>query len=215
MHKYHYVYEVRNNINGKYYIGVHSTNDFDDQYMGSGKSIKNAILKYGKENFTKKILYKFDTREKALSKEKEIVTEKLVKDENCYNLRTGGSSGFVYSEEWINAVTDRAKKNHHLNINSEQSRLKRAETSRKRARNGEYSSPERKEKIRNTILEQREEISNRVKKDWSNKEHAEMRKKKMREAKANAPLKTCPHCGMQMKANLSRHIKARHSNFEL
>ena len=215
MHKYHTLYTVKNIINDRYYIGIHSTNNLDDGYMGSGTAIKLAIEKYGNHNFEKSILYIFDDREMALAKERELVTEELIKDEMCYNLKTGGSSGFIYSDEWIEIVSERAKKNHNLTINSDKAKEKRAIANRRRAESGEYSSPERREKIRKTILKQKDEISERVKKDWSDPDHAEMRKKRMRESKANAPMKTCPCCGMQMKANLTRHIKAKHPHFEL
>ena len=48
----HYIiYKITNQINGKYYIGRHATKDVNDSYMGSGIGIKNAIAKYGVENF--------------------------------------------------------------------------------------------------------------------------------------------------------------------
>ena len=50
------VYKVTNILNGKYYIGVHKSKDPCDSYMGSGKAIKEAIKKYGKENFVKEML---------------------------------------------------------------------------------------------------------------------------------------------------------------
>ena len=52
-----YVYLVTNNINGKKYIGSSRKDTIDFNYYGSGKRIKNAIKKYGKENFTREILW--------------------------------------------------------------------------------------------------------------------------------------------------------------
>jgi group I intron endonuclease len=87
------VYKVTNKINNKFYVGVHSTKNPNDSYMGSGKIIKDAILKYGKENFVKEVLFIFDSLEEALNKEKEIVNENFVKDNNNYNLSLGGGIG--------------------------------------------------------------------------------------------------------------------------
>lgn len=55
----YYIYEIKNLINGKTYIGrsCHSSQKCDKNYFGSGPLIKQAIKKYGKENFQKTILY--------------------------------------------------------------------------------------------------------------------------------------------------------------
>ena len=87
---YHYFYKITNNINNHFYYGVHSTDKLDDGYMGSGKRLHYAYKKYGIENFTKEILKFFDTKEDAFLYEAEIVTEDLVRDDNCYNLMLGG-----------------------------------------------------------------------------------------------------------------------------
>lgn len=86
------VYKITNNVNGKIYIGKHQTNNLNDGYMGSGKLITRAIKKYGKEKFTKEILYVFNTQEEMNDKEKELVEV----SENTYNLCPGGQGGFGY-----------------------------------------------------------------------------------------------------------------------
>lgn len=53
---YGYIYKITNLINNKVYIGQHKGNHFDEHYWGSGKLIRKAILRYGKENFTREIL---------------------------------------------------------------------------------------------------------------------------------------------------------------
>lgn len=87
---FHYLYKITNLINNKYYIGVHSTDNIDDGYLGSGLALKNAIKKYGKENFKKEILEYFDDAEHMYQKEAEIVNESLINDPNCYNITLGG-----------------------------------------------------------------------------------------------------------------------------
>lgn len=87
---HHIVYKITNLINGKYYVGKHSTDDVNDSYMGSGKGIEFAIKKYGIENFKKEILFDFDTEEEALCKEKEIVNAEFVKNPMTYNNAQGG-----------------------------------------------------------------------------------------------------------------------------
>lgn len=90
--KYHYFYKITNNLNDHYYYGIHSTDNLDDGYMGSGTRLRYAYEKHGIENFTKEILKFFETREDAAKYEAEVVNEVLIKDENCYNIVHGGET---------------------------------------------------------------------------------------------------------------------------
>lgn len=90
---FYIVYKIINNINGKYYIGCHQTSDINDGYYGSGKHLKHAIKKYGKQNFTKLILYVFDNAEQMFLTEQTLVNEAFVRDPQSYNLKVGGSGG--------------------------------------------------------------------------------------------------------------------------
>lgn len=86
------VYKVTNVINGKYYIGVHKTDNPHDSYMGSGKAIKDALKKYGTENFIKSIILLTEDHDQAYELEKAL-TACFVEDSN-YNMKLGGVGGF-------------------------------------------------------------------------------------------------------------------------
>lgn len=98
--KYHYIYKTTCNVNGKYYVGMHSTDDLNDEYLGSGKRLRYSINKHGKENFKVEFLEFFDNRKNLIDREIEIVNEDLVQDPMCMNLMQGGSGGFVSVEAY-------------------------------------------------------------------------------------------------------------------
>lgn len=93
--KYHYFYKIINTINNHFYYGIHSTDNLDDGYMGSGSRLNYAYKKYGIENFTKEILKFFDNRKECSDYEAEVVNEVLIEDPNCYNIILGGDNGPV------------------------------------------------------------------------------------------------------------------------
>ena len=82
---YHTIYKITNKLDGKIYIGKHSSQDLYDNYMGSGKYIRRAIKKYGIENFEKEILFILDSEEEAYKIEKEIVNEEFIKKDILNN----------------------------------------------------------------------------------------------------------------------------------
>lgn len=86
------IYKITNKTDGKYYIGKHQTDNIDDGYFGSGKLIKRAVTKHGKDQFIKEILFVFDNEADMNSKEAELV----VVSEDTYNLCDGGKGGFSY-----------------------------------------------------------------------------------------------------------------------
>ena len=105
--KYNYLYKITNLINGKFYYGIHSTDNLNDGYMGSGTCLHEAYNKYGIENFQKEILEFRDTRKEIFDLEKEIVNNELVKNHKCYNITIGGkglSLGFFIAYDKIEKI---------------------------------------------------------------------------------------------------------------
>lgn len=108
------IYEIKNKINGKSYIGQHSSNELGS-YLGSGKLIKRAIEKYGIENFERTILEKCSNKEELNERERYWIKEKDTITTG-YNLTEGGTGGdtsnFIdYSEEWKEGQRFRTKQN--------------------------------------------------------------------------------------------------------
>ena len=94
-HKYHYIYKITCLKNQRYYIGMHSTFNLDDGYMGGGKRIRNSIRKHGKDAHIKEILEYFDSRESLRLREVELVNSDLLIDQMCMNLQPGGGGGII------------------------------------------------------------------------------------------------------------------------
>ncbi len=106
---YHYVYRIENLLDGKIYVGKHSTEDLEDGYMGSGTLLIRAIKKHGIENFRKHIIKMCETSEEAFEIERQVVNEQFVADENTYNMTTGGLGGPHNKSWWTNHPEKRAE----------------------------------------------------------------------------------------------------------
>jgi hypothetical protein len=93
--KHHYIYRItRTDGSGKYYIGMHSTDDLEDGYFGSGSLLSKSIKKHGKDKHFKEILEHLPTREALKLREREIVNDRLLIDPKCMNLKIGGEGGW-------------------------------------------------------------------------------------------------------------------------
>jgi hypothetical protein len=91
--QFNYVYKITNRLNGMEYIGVHSTDNLNDGYFGSGKYLQQAIKEIGRDSFLKEIITIFDTREEAFQLEEQIVNKEYLKTGENYNLCCGGGRG--------------------------------------------------------------------------------------------------------------------------
>lgn len=103
-----FVYQTKNLLNCKTYVGVRKTNNINDGYIGFGirsqadaericrkgtnSPFPRAVNKYGYSNFKREILSFFDTYDEALEEERAIVDSEWVKRNDNYNISVGGAS---------------------------------------------------------------------------------------------------------------------------
>lgn len=103
--KYHYIYRTTNIITGRYYYGMHSTDNLNDGYIGSGKRLWYSINKYGKENHETNIIEFYPNRNSLKTEERKLINEDTIKDPMCMNIRIGGGGGLSgLSEESIRKI---------------------------------------------------------------------------------------------------------------
>jgi hypothetical protein len=120
--KYHYIYKTTCKVTGKFYIGMHSTDNLEDGYIGSGKRLWHSIRKHGIENHEREILEFLPNRSSLKSREKEIVNEQFLEDPMCMNLMIGGGGGFVSHEVQFKRSSMGGKasweknRDHHLSL---------------------------------------------------------------------------------------------------
>lgn len=86
------IYLTKNILNDKCYIGKDVKNN--PNYLGSGKALKNAIRKHGRENFQKYIITSASTKEELSKLEKYYIKYfNAVKSDMYYNITEGGEGG--------------------------------------------------------------------------------------------------------------------------
>jgi len=105
----HYIYKTTCLVTNRFYYGMHSTSNLDDGYVGSGKRLRYSIRKHGEENHEREILEFFDNRELLIEGEENFITDEMVDDPNCMNLRKGGTGGFTVEQQKKNAIKSNKK----------------------------------------------------------------------------------------------------------
>ena len=173
---FHIGYVTTNLVNGKKYLGIHSTENLDDGYIGSGKVLwEHAIPKHGIQNFHFEILHSADSREELLEWEKKSITPEMVKSSDFYNLMGGGEGGATMTgrkrpESFKKLISMKMKGNRHSEgvwkgrKHSEESKKKISESRKGRplpektrlkmseTRKGMTHSEETKKKMRDSRL---------------------------------------------------------------
>jgi|TARA_B110000090_G_scaffold37549_1_gene41036 hypothetical protein len=228
--KYHYLYKTTNNLSGRYYYGMHSTDNLNDGYLGSGTQLRRAIKKHGKKAFTIEMIEFCKDRESLKNKESELVTLQEISKKECMNLRVGGG-GMDYkppvSDETRKKMSE-AQKKRPINWDAINKMVE--------ARTGSHHTDEAKKKISESNIgkthtdDMKEHLSEVSKKLWQNDEYIDKVRKAMKAgSKANrsgvtlsdetknkisqskkgkkiTPQKriTCPHCSKEGGASMMK-----------
>lgn len=168
MKRYGFIYKTTNLINGKIYIGQKMytrNNEIKDpapSYIGSGRKLKSAISKYGKENFKREILCWCLNQQALDDCEKFFIKYYNSMDEDIgYNLCEGGqlqvpkemlnlkgeknpNYGHKWTEEMKRMMSEAVKARdisgeRNPNFGKRWSREKREEASKKRKESGMFA----------------------------------------------------------------------------
>ena len=168
--KYHYIYKVTHIKTKKIYIGIHSTNNINDNYFangvyeskddsnskewvkidhGKGKNnqyIQNALIKYGRKAFKREIIEWCKTRELLGKRESEIVDKEFIERSDTYNTRTGG---FI-NQDFSSYVRKRISKNnpmHRMSTRKKVSESKKEWWTDDRKKNLSHHNPMKKREV--------------------------------------------------------------------
>lgn len=164
--------------NGKKYIGQHIYEN--DNYLGSGKLLKEDIKKYGRKNFKKTILCYCTSIEEMNQKEIYYINlYNAVHDDNYYNIAEGGSGGNKILG-WSSEKLEEYKKKRSLansgKNNPMYGRKHSEETKNKIRENKSYESYKTE-----SFRKKQSELNTGDKNGMYGKKHSEESKKKMSE----------------------------------
>lgn len=107
--EFHLIYMTKNIINGKSYIGCHSTNDLLDEYYGSGKKLLEDIRLLGRKCFLTGIIEFCSPRD--LHEREKYWIKFYDTFNNGYNLNAGGGGtyGKKHSSDTLKKISDSLK----------------------------------------------------------------------------------------------------------
>nr|CAI3971108.1 homing endonuclease [Ochrobactrum phage ORM_20] len=84
---YGFIYLTTNKVNGRKYVGRKKGDPSKTDYLGSGKALKSAIQKYGKDNFERVTLeFTLDREDHEAKEEKWLKILNASDDPSYYNL---------------------------------------------------------------------------------------------------------------------------------
>jgi len=142
---HHYVYIITNQLNGKQYVGDHSTNNLEDGYLGSGVLLLRAKKKYGKENFSREILEHFNTKQEAFDAQAKYINKFNTLKPNGYNLDPLGGHG-----TWGGYLSEESRKKISKSLSKSIKGRKLSEEHKKKlseAKKGKKLSEEHRKKL--------------------------------------------------------------------
>ncbi len=152
---------------------MHSTDNLEDGYLGSGKVLKYSIRKHGRENHIFEILEFLPSRKELGLREQQIVNDALLTNPLCMNLRYGGDGGssghslqtrLKISESRKGQVNNRWNEESRKKISASRLGMTFSDNTRKKiseARTGVAMQQHTKEKISETLSKMSDEIAAR------------------------------------------------------
>ena len=174
-----YIYETKNLVNGKTYIGK-KQGEFDKTYYGSGMILQQALKKYGRENFEVVVLSTYDTEEDLNNAEIMFIDTR----NPTYNIAKGGTGGYTLAradEEYKQKVIAKRKQgmsNAWRNASEEQRKQWGENISK--AKKGKATRPAdytHSEEVKQRIRKSNKEAAKNRPESWY-KAHAESAKKR-------------------------------------
>ena len=189
------VYQHKNKINGKIYIGI--TSQKPEQRWRNGEGYKSsphfysAIQKYGWDNFEHNILFVELTKEQACLKEQELIKEfNSMNREYGYNSTSGGDI-FVMNEETKQKISQALMGNQN-NLGHSCSEEKKKKISE--AQKGREFTEEHKQKLSEAAKNRHVPCSEEKKQTLKEKSH----KKPVYCEELNKVFESVQECGRQL-----------------